>query len=769
MIKSIDLINWKTHKHTTMHFQKGVNVLVGVMGAGKSSIIDGISFGLFGTFPKLNHKRTTIEDLISNRQEVMDDAEIRVTFTIGNDEYTVSRKINRKDSTASRLERNGNYLQTQTARVNEEIENLIKVDYDTFSRAIYAEQNRLDYFLELTKGDRKRQIDEMLGLDSFAKAEENSTSLINQIKGLINEEEQILARIDRSELKSQLEKLVGERDSLQKENSLLLDIAKEKDALIKSLNLQLSGLKSKSERSNALSKKIAEISSRIDTIKKELAAIESQGIDGQKVKSDYEAKLTAMGELNSYIKKLKNEESSLQKSLSDAEASLKQSQKRVVEREQLLVSAKGKEIGKIEQNANEANDLLQRSVKELSSLKGRKDEIAKQKTELEKHLSKCPICERDLDDSTRKALLGQKDNALAETETTIGKLQKQIEISEKEFIRLKRDLDEIKLTMSRLADYKDVDSLVVKYSDLMETDKGKHDAVRLSLEKQTLGFETINKEINSLTVKLDAVKRKEKYENEIVISSELLESSRAELKSINFDDKNLYALQELITKESSELSESSSKLGGNERYIKGIESQIEERTKNLANVNAIADRIEGRRAHINNMNKFRSALVETEMQLRDSLIRSINSLMLNIWSDIYPYADYSAIRLNAKKDDYSLEAGTGTDSNGMIEWVEMDGMASGGERSTACLAMRIAFAMVIVPNLRWLILDEPTHNIDENGINRFIDMLGNKLPSLVEQIFIITHDSSLKSITSARVYQLERDKDKNEYTSVLEA
>jgi len=128
MIKSIELINWKTHKHTVMNFQKGVNVLVGVMGAGKSSVIDGISFGLFGTFPKLNHKRTTVEELISNRPSVKDDAEVRVTFTIGSDEYTVTRKLNRKESTSSRLEKNGSYLQTQTARVNEEIESLIKVN-----------------------------------------------------------------------------------------------------------------------------------------------------------------------------------------------------------------------------------------------------------------------------------------------------------------------------------------------------------------------------------------------------------------------------------------------------------------------------------------------------------------------------------------------------------------------------------------------------------------------------------------------------------------
>ncbi|MCL5089789.1 MAG: hypothetical protein M1382_01295, partial [Candidatus Marsarchaeota archaeon] len=82
----------------------------------------------------------------------------------------------------------------------------------------------------------------------------------------------------------------------------------------------------------------------------------------------------------------------------------------------------------------------------------------------------------------------------------------------------------------------------------------------------------------------------------------------------------------------------------------------------------------------------------------------------------------------------------------------------GGERSTACLTMRIALAMVIIPNLKWIILDEPTHNIDSNGINNLIEVMGNNLPKIVEQIFIITHDETLKQINDAAVFLLERDK-----------
>ncbi len=211
MIDSIELTNWKTHRHTVMNFQSGVNVLIGVMGAGKSSVMDAVSFGLFGTFPALSHRRTTIENIISSRPSREDSSEVRLQFGADGDTYTITRCISRGGGTTARLEKNGSYLQAQPERVNEEIEHLLKVDYDTFSRVIYSEQNRLAYFLELAKGERKKQIDHMLGLDSFAKAEENSVSLINSMRSLILDEEKMLAGIDVNELKKQLAGLATQK------------------------------------------------------------------------------------------------------------------------------------------------------------------------------------------------------------------------------------------------------------------------------------------------------------------------------------------------------------------------------------------------------------------------------------------------------------------------------------------------------------------------------------------------------------------------------
>ena len=210
-----------------MRFQRGVNVLIGVMGAGKSSVMDAISFALFGTFPALKSKNVSTKELISNRPKAEDSAEVRLTFTVGSDRYTVYRKLSKKESTFARLEKGGTYLQTQAERVNEEIEGLLKIDYDTFSRAIYAEQNRLDYFLELAKGDRKRQIDQMLGLDAFSRAEENSTSLVNSLRNRVKEDEQTLAQLDVKQYKLELERLSLEREKLMEEQQRLLEMAKE--------------------------------------------------------------------------------------------------------------------------------------------------------------------------------------------------------------------------------------------------------------------------------------------------------------------------------------------------------------------------------------------------------------------------------------------------------------------------------------------------------------------------------------------------------------
>ncbi|MFQ6025659.1 MAG: AAA family ATPase, partial [Nitrosopumilaceae archaeon] len=56
MITSVELGNFLSHSNTKLDFDEGVTVFVGPNGAGKSSIIDAITFALFGRHTRKSNK-----------------------------------------------------------------------------------------------------------------------------------------------------------------------------------------------------------------------------------------------------------------------------------------------------------------------------------------------------------------------------------------------------------------------------------------------------------------------------------------------------------------------------------------------------------------------------------------------------------------------------------------------------------------------------------------------------------------------------------------
>jgi exonuclease SbcC len=765
MIDSIELTNWKTHRHTVMNFQSGVNVLIGVMGAGKSSVMDAISFALFGTFPALSHRRTTIENIISSRPAREDSSEVRLRFGADGDTYTIARSVSRSGATTARLEKNGSYLQAQPERVNEEIERLLKVDYDTFSRVIYSEQNRLAYFLELAKGERKKQIDHMLGLDSFAKAEENSISLINSIRGLILDEEKTLAGIDANELKKQLAKLATEKQALMEERETLGAGARKASAGIAELNRKLATLKERYDAKRRLTNEISALQSRAATLKEELGKLVVHESDEKLVNRRLDEGEKRAGSMDASLRKLRSEHEALARAIGSIESRLATEKKSKAEKD-MLVSKLKKTPEALKEESARIDASLCELVDKNAALRASRDELLSWISELAKHITKCPVCERELSAELKDTLLGEKKAALKEIETSLVKNDKELA----EMRRREKDAidsyNAARLATEKIDEHKDVEAALGTLARQEEQAKAKLDELASGIDEASSEKEKLSKELLSLGKELEAIVKKTNYETNITQSLAMIEMKNSELGAVDVDDKEMDVVQESLRKESASLGDMNAKLESCARIMSGIDAQLVDKAKQASSAEAMQERIGQRRAQTRNLTKFKDALIETEALLRNQLVSSINSMMQNVWRELYPYADYTAIRLNATGDDYALEVLAGAD--GSSAWADVDAMASGGERSIACLAMRIAMAMVTVPNLRWLILDEPTHNIDEKGISNIIEIFGSTLPRVVEQIFIITHDSNLKNIASAKVYQLEKDKEKNEPTTVSE-
>ncbi len=156
MIKRVLLENWKSHLNSEFEFEQGTNVLVGVSGSGKTSVMDAICFALYGTFPSANARTVKLEEIIMNKPVEREHSKVVVEFEYNNKNYDVSRTIFKNASNQATLKENGRMIAgPKPNEVNERIEEITEVSFDLFTRAIYSEQNQTDYFIKLNPAQRK--------------------------------------------------------------------------------------------------------------------------------------------------------------------------------------------------------------------------------------------------------------------------------------------------------------------------------------------------------------------------------------------------------------------------------------------------------------------------------------------------------------------------------------------------------------------------------------------------------------------------------------
>ncbi|MEM0159590.1 MAG: AAA family ATPase [Candidatus Micrarchaeaceae archaeon] len=765
MIRSIHLSNWKTHSDTTLHFTRGTNILIGMMGAGKSSVLDAISFALFGTYPALQHKRTSIENIITNRPAQKESASVRLEFTIDGKEYAVERTISRNGMTQATLTRDGAYLQSQPKRVTEEISKILHVDYDLFSRVVYSEQNRLDYFLELSASQRKEQIDELLGIDRFSIASENITTLINRIKDMISDQEKVLANLDIGKVEAQLKALEDEKSKLLNEQRRIEAALESASAKAAAAEKMLSEGMASYRAKQAIESEIAAINSRLEFAKKEIEKIDAKKLGS---KEELEKQLSIIERSVDALKKserdLAEAERTSQGKLSRLEASIDELKKKASERNKLLEEMRGKSLEQLQAEAEAALKSQQDLEEKIAYHKMQKSDAEKWASELEKHISKCPLCERDLTDDARIRLLRGKEQLIKLSNEMLAKLSSDLKTAKEKVAALNEEMGRLKLSALRLNDYKGIDEELSSMEESLKLLSKEHEAIKKEHDEKSAELNEINGKMLSLKNSIDTLSRKSSYEREISEGQKRLKERIEEREMIKVDAAAIDALQKAFASEKSAYEKAKSEKESYEKLLKEKEAQIEDRKGQINTINKINAEVASKKKALENLIKFKNSLGEAQVSLRTKLIDAINGVMAEVWPEIYPYGDYSSLALDATGNDYELKLKFKTESG--ERWESVETVASGGERSIACLAMRVAFALVLVPNLRWIILDEPTHNIDQKGLSRFIHIFNETLPKIVDQIFIITHDEILKQVSNANIYLLERNKEENEPTSV---
>ena len=768
MIRSIELKNWKTHKNTKLDFSKGTNILIGQMGAGKSSLMDAISFALFGTFPAIHHKRVAVSRLIRSRPRQESSASIRLEMDVNGDSYVITRELSLAGKTAATIERNGSYLQSQPERVNEEIERILKVDYHLFSKAIYSEQNQLDYFLDLRSSDRKKQIDSLLGLDKFATAQDNTTSLINRIRDLVSESERMVREFDITKSTADLKEL---RDSLQ----MMEKERNEAEKSVKRLNdekskteIKAQTLKAMQNRKTTLLKEIEGLRGRLELLESEIKKVDQHRLPA---KSDALAeKLLLAKEIEAARLKERQSadaERNLHSEMAKFEVELSNAKKENAEVERIEVQLKKSEKDSVHRKILECNESIDRLSVDAASSKSIILETEKQLKELKSHLSKCPICERDLDEDMITKITQGKNQLIAQHHAKSKELDQALSKIRTELKDLTSLSNSITVMEEQRKKYVGAAERIRNAKLGLETSRKNYEKTKSEHESVSKAIQAVSERMQKNANDIEVIERNERHILDKERISKDLSLKAAEANSIIVDEKMVDAIQRVLLETEAELGKHTANIASYARSISEKEAQIREKESEIDRINRMHEELARRRALIDNLSKFKISLSETQSVLRVLLINSINRIMHEVWKELYPYGDYQSVNLDASDDGYELKVKV--NSGGQQEWESVESIASGGERSTACLAMRIAFSLVLVPNLKWLILDEPTHNIDQQGLSKFVRMFSETLPGIVDQVFIITHDEMLKQVSDARIYILNRNKEENGETMISEA
>ena len=168
MIK-FNKVKWKNFLSTGNSFteidlnKNKSTLIVGPNGCGKSTMLDAVSFGLFGKPHRSINKQQLVNSI--NGKECV----VEVNFSIGQSVYNVIRGI--KPNTFE-IWRDGTMInQSSHAKEYQKIleQNILKLNHKSFHQVVVLGSSSFIPFMQLSTGHRRGVIEDLLDINVFSK------------------------------------------------------------------------------------------------------------------------------------------------------------------------------------------------------------------------------------------------------------------------------------------------------------------------------------------------------------------------------------------------------------------------------------------------------------------------------------------------------------------------------------------------------------------------------------------------------------------------
>jgi len=228
MIKSIELGDFLSHSKTKLDFENGVTVFVGENGAGKSSIIDALTFALFG-----QHTRKSNKGLIRRGAT---QGFSKVEFSINEKQYQAERKIDSKGVLAAKFSEKVNEETIEIAAgerkqfgesTTKEIEKVIGLNFEKLKIASIVQQGELNSIIKAKPKEFKELLNAVIGIDkldvasnSMKEVTKNFREDIREKLGYDDTHEDILKR-DLEKNQNELKESIPRKEQLKSKHENL--------------------------------------------------------------------------------------------------------------------------------------------------------------------------------------------------------------------------------------------------------------------------------------------------------------------------------------------------------------------------------------------------------------------------------------------------------------------------------------------------------------------------------------------------------------------
>ena len=277
-----ETIRWKNflstgNQYTEINFiENHTNLIIGTNGAGKSTVLDALTFALFGKpFRKINKPQ-----LINSTNEK--DCKVEVCFSINNTNWKIVRGIK---PNVFEIWRNDSLMDQFASAIDQQKwleQNVVKMNYKSFTQIVILGSSTFVPFMQLSANNRREVIEDLLDIKIFSAMNNLLRDKLRQqkedVKILTLKKESLVDKVQMQEnfideLECRSKENISYKEHkinslLTEENQLMNGNATIEEDIFK-LNKEIESVTGANEKLRTLGDLKGKISNKVSTITKE--------------------------------------------------------------------------------------------------------------------------------------------------------------------------------------------------------------------------------------------------------------------------------------------------------------------------------------------------------------------------------------------------------------------------------------------------------------------------------------------------------------------